>query len=415
MLTTLLLAVGPFASALDVVSPYDVVVARSKHYEVHSFVSGPPADDLCAMLELAWKEYAAFLRARPPSSQGGKLFLIRVLPDRSSWVEALRASAPAGFKLENPYYVPALETVFVEAQLTVNETRRKVLEGAFRQFHFNAKRKHRDMQNEWFVRGAALHFAMHLWDGECLRLGHRYVLRPPGVMAERAAALIDADEYHGSPFGPSGLKNPVVQWALTRFLIQGADGRYERRFKKLGLGVTGSKLSGAELTNSFAEYATLMREFDEFLAIERQSLIPATGHWEERFDAVLANSGKSIWSLARSNQPMNTITVSVTPTAALRVGLILEWNGPFDAYRVLLVHGERVLMGMIDHDRFTLEREYESGVGLGDSIRLRAERSGHELSLWIAEERVDDLRVHSRSMGLVCGRGRTVFRDLSWE
>ena len=300
------------------------IALQSEHYDLQ--VQGTPgqAGELQRVLELTWPVLAGHFQAQPRLSKGERL-RVRVYADREAWLAGLGAentAPPQGLDLL--WYRPESATVHLYLQESAYLTRGLLIQGACQQFFERAKAKNVDLTHSWFVRGMGEHLGHHRWDGTRLELGARLHFDSKDF-ARRAIRAWEPRGWGIADLQEQELAAPEVAWSLVRFLLEGEEGKYRKRFEKLALGSKGSKLTGAEYARALGDARTLSRELAAWLGRTTPTWSVLAGDWEEpEAGRVSAAPLGGQWALALAPAGALQVRVELVLSAGQSAGLVIE-------------------------------------------------------------------------------------------
>lgn len=408
LLAPLLLTLGLAGPATDLRPQGGIVQLRTERYQLEVWGSAEEAEEFGRVLELAWPVQAKGLQLEPRLAREERL-RVRIHRDREAWESALvaeKAVIPAGLDLL--WYRPESGTVHLYRQPSARQTRVLLLQGACQQFFTAAKAKNIDLAHSWFVRGYALHLAQHRFDGERLELGVRLDFDPANLARDARAAwrplsfgIERIDEHH--------LTAPELSWSLVRFLLQGEEQRYRKRFERLALGSRGSRLSGAEYARALGDAQALARELADWLERELPPWEVCAGDWEELDRSrVRARASGGHWARALASSDAGRVQAWLVLPEGMRAGLVLDEepdgtntvalleSGRIDVYRT--AGGESVgLLGQ------ALPQ------GARERHRLELQTTGESRILFVDGEELYSLDGPRGRMGLCVARGEVLW------
>ena len=398
----------------DEVTPVATTVrSTTEHYEVRLQGTAEEAALFGKLLELAWPTYRDFFRAEPRLS-GGKRLLVRIFASREACLDGAMddhadmppSQHPAWFSAKNG-------TVYLYRHTSDWFTRYLALYGACLQFHGHAKPKNRDLDT-WYTHGIAESFAVHSFDGEKLELGTSpsvcWMDHPARAMAELGGKRLGLD-----PFDESRMENASVRWALTRFAIQGAKGRYRGRFDKLALGLSGSKVTGFDFLRSLGKEEQITEEFSVWLLSNQMPMTAVLPDWQSFPDGrIVAKPAQDGLALCVLKEGFTSIEATVEFDAAKATpGIILslqdQWN-----YAVARIVPP---LAFVDHVLDGKRRSLGStpAEAKGGKLRFKVSGEGGVIELTIGDRTSPPIGLPSGRIGLACLEGEVTFRDLRWR
>ena len=386
-------------------------LARSKRYSVLYAGSEERARELSRVLEEAFSEFDEYL-GRAPKTKALPLEL-RVYADREHWLEGIEGDGivlPDG--IDTLWFELQSGVIYAYEQGTPWLTRAFALHGAFQQFHYAARSKDRDLAHTWYVLGLAEHLSIHRWNGRRLTLGADPVVcwkDMPALALDDLGALRTSL----SRLAEDDCNDAVISWALVSFLSSGVDKRRQKRFRKLALGLQGSKMTGEQFAHSLGDPAEFSRELEEWLAGTQIPWEPVQGDWEDIGGGELVVRPNGATAVALLKHRPDRVRVEVRAEPLARFGFILGWEDAANHTRVEVeTHWLKVLR-VRDGDPVVVD---DLAIERRDSRILKLERTEDGADL-ISVGRDAELVVEAGEgkRGLWIYNGDARFLDLEWR
>lgn len=399
---------------------------ETDHYKIEVHLGGlddeKVATEIGALLEAGWLGFADFMRKKP--KKRARKLEIALFPDEAAWrksYELLGLVPPPGEK--QSWYVAKRGQYKLYGSVEDSFTRLLLLSGAFREFHYSLKSKHKDMVDTWFVRGLSEHFGTHFWDGETLQLGVREKLTGAASgygWVEKAIELLEPTAVGDNAFTVERIEVPEVRWALIRFLLLSGNEEYEKSFRKLALGARGSKLTAHGFARSLGEPAQLARDLYDWLLNERNTLYPRYSGWSENLDGVRGqSSSRSGWTAAITKEKCARLAVTLDAEAlsAARggAGILL------DAEKTEVHHCMRFSNGLLllekrEEDRWETISELVPPAAPSNLWRLEAEFKDGLVLCFVNGQKAFEIDPVGDHMGLESHGGfEALFTEVEWN
>lgn len=381
------------------------IQVRTEHYQLELWGSMEEAEELGRVLELAWPIQAAGFQSEPRLGRDERL-RIRIHRDREAWEAALIAEkAVIPEDLDLLWYRPESGTVHLYRQPSARQNRVLLLQGACQQFFTTAKAKNLDLAHAWFVRGYAAHLAQHRWDGERLELGVRLDFDPANLARDAGVAwrplsfgIERIDEHH--------LKSPELSWSLVRFLLQGEEQRYRKRFERMALGSRGSKLNGAEYARALGDAEILAAELADWLELELPPWEVSSGDWEELDRSrVRARAHGGTWARALASSDAVRVEAWLVLPRGMRAGLVLD-EEPDGTNTVALLEAGRIEVYRTEGGKPVGLLGQALSQGALERHRLELQSSGPSRILFVDGEEIYSLDDPRGRMGLCVAYGQ---------
>ena len=420
----LLLALAPFAAQelnavrsdeIHWVAPPSDATLETKHYLL--FMEGTPEEikRRGELVEAAWSGYKKVLGGAPKTRRGKKTIL-RVFPSRALWRKGmdLEQEVPPKETLYQ-HYSPDRKTVYVYEGESDYSTNKWLLYGTFLDFHRDLKPKNKALAKEWFVTGMADALSTHSWRDGDLQLGSRLVL----ARNNRARNSIG---YGVLPYIEDGevsqddLMKWEVRWAMTAFMLFGADGKYTKKFERMALGSRGSMLLGRDLLPSIGEPKQVTAEMVAWIK-DQARILETTGDgvWEEDGWG-LRGHARGNWQLSFAIPDENTDYIEAVCGAHNfeQHGFVVDWVAKDDYIRALL-RGEYLAVEHVYKGRASLLHEAQIRRGPKGHIKMSMERKGQGVLIRAKGTRPFQIPVKSRKFGLAVGPDEAEFQDIFWR
>lgn len=390
--------------------------ARTAHYEIASDGPRAEAEEWGLVLEAAWPQFRAFFGGEPALRDGARLSLI-VTQDAGAWTEAIRSaggSPPGPTSGAGGYYDPVSRGAYLFRQPTVWYTRTLLLHEAAHQFHYLAATSNRAPPAVWYVEGVAEHLSHHTWDGTRLRLG----VVPLLSLEDRPAKALEAVAAPTFALAPlvSGESSPRPEsMHLVRFLLEGEQGQYRKRFRSLAEKLDHGGSAKALFARTFGAEEPLLEAWRRWLPEAQQPWVPIHVEWEARGERALR--GRSgVVSVCRVRGPTQRVaTTWSAPDGPWRAGALLHFTSMED-WSVGLVDGSTVRV----HRRTKTGWEFLPAAlppppAAGRPWSLVAERAGSRVTLTVNGARVGAWDLPGDALGLALDACQIDFRDLEWR
>lgn len=402
----------PFLLAL----PAEDVVHTTRHYRL--VVDGTPeeAEQAGVVLELAREQLKKIFRAEPPRNRDG-LPTVRFLQDRETWLASIRACGvepPAGADLV--HYLPEQDIVFIHGGESAYARRALLLHGATQQFHCKAKPKNRDLVRTWLTMGLADHLSMHTWDGKVLTLGVLPIVCNEDIFGRARDALTAAD-FDPRALFVDGIAQPEICMVLVRYLLDETKPSRRKKFTKLGLGYTGSKLHPETYARMLGAPEQLSDELIEWIDDHQLTLQTLSGLWEDRgHGGLLADALGGAQARAQFKSTPVQLSVALRPDESLGAtpGLTFTEAATGNEWSLLVLPEELLVIGVLAEGR-RYERAIPHSTRDGRSVRIDLKREGGELTILANRKEIERLELDITSISLVVQGGSALFEGLHWR
>ena len=385
----------------------------SAHYDLRVQGSQEEAATLGKILELAWPTFRDFFQAEPPLAGDARL-LVKVFDTREACLDGAMDDKVDMPPAQHPaWFSPKNGAVYLYRHTSEWFTRYLAIYGACLQFHGLAKPKNRDLDT-WYTHGIAESFAVHSFDGERLELG----VSPPICWIDhpaRALAQLGGKRLGLDPFTDERLEDPSVRWAVARFAIRGAEGRYRPRFEKLALGVSGSKLSGHDFLRSLGQEERIAEEFTVWLLSTQIPLTAVLPDWQAFSDGrIVAKPAKDGLSLCAVKEGFTSIEAVIDlPGSETMPGIVLSLQDQWNYVAARIVPPVAFVEHVLDGKKRALQTV--PAEPSGGKLRVAAAWSGGAVHLTIGERSLPPMDAPDGQVGLASFEGLVTFRDVRWR
>ncbi|MBI5365052.1 MAG: hypothetical protein HZA53_17880 [Planctomycetes bacterium] len=315
------------------------VEVMTPHYELIGWGTEEEVRGWSVVLEGTWVRLEDVLQARP-KVEVGKRLSFRMYADEAARREgALAAGLGIPTAAQPAWFSPRDGVLYAFRGESEVFARMMVVYGAVLQFHGLCKEKNLDLDTAWYVHGLAQALCVHAWDGKRVELGVSPRLCVVDYPA-RALAALGGKAFGVDPWNEERMRDPYVNWAAVRFALVGAGGKYGGKYRKLALGLTGSKMSGADFLRSLGREKDVTKEFREWLLGEQYPFGIEHGDWEDRPDGrVVGGSSKADeLAVAVLRDPRTHLGVRLEGLKEPRLvnSVVLAWQ---DAKNYVIGHG----------------------------------------------------------------------------
>jgi hypothetical protein len=383
-------------------------VRQTRHYDLHLAMTRSEADDLALLLEAAWPTFKDFFQAEPRITT--ERLKLDLFPDKEAWragIEADHVTPPAA--ADRSWFSPETHRLYVYRAPIEYITHAHVLYGACLQFHGMLKAKNADLARTWYIQGIAEVFSVHTWHDKKLELAVR-----------RRVATIDLSGLAWElvrgverPWTEQRLELPCVRWAAAAYARE----RYPDKFKKLALGLTGSKLSGEDFMNSLGESNAVGQGFREWLEAAQIPLEVLAWSFEELADGrVVGRPAKNELAVCRLKDRANAFeaTIPLGPPEQGSGALLISWKEPLE------IELARLTQGALSIERYREGKQLESiqlplPKSAQGSVHARVERDKGLVRVLVEGEILHEMEVAEPSFGLAAHAGEVVFEKVSWR
>jgi hypothetical protein len=203
---------------------------------------------------------------------------------------------------------------------------------------------------------------------------------------------------------------------MTRFLLEGAKGKYVARFKKLAFGKSGSKLSGAEFASALGKPQDFAVELNGWLQQAQLPMSSVFGDWED-LDGKLIR-GQTLLdgaAIARVKEPTTSMSAAVSMDGKKScAGLLIAWvdekNHTLATARDFSLVIEQSVLGK----RITIG-EHRLPQVADRMWRMSAVRQDEEVLILIDGSALARYAVPGDSMGLAVTAGAGEFSEIEWH
>lgn len=329
---TTLTADGAISAAFAAEEP-DRVRVETARFVITTEGSEAEATEWGRVLEDAWPQMEAYLRAAPALAKGERLrirFFEKAETMRAAIVRAGGVD-PGG---AGGYYCPVAKTSYAFRQPSVWWTRALVIHETLHAFHMRGAAAKAKGLPGWWVEGVAEHLSHHTWDGERVRLG----VVPMVSLEDYPKRALEGASAKG--FSPASILAEPLDRPRAMHLVRYLSGpaaaetgfAWPNVMKNLNAGVT---VSPRDLSKAFGGSTTApaaATRFADWLRTVQQPLVSEFVEWDSRGADAVRGSG-AVVAIARTRGPVDEVAADVVVAgepASWRAGLLLRWTGPRD-------------------------------------------------------------------------------------
>jgi len=393
-----------------------VAVHETAHYRVE--FEGTPAEAALTakVLEAAWTGFADFFGAKPRLGKDESL-RVYVGRTRASFEARLRADRAAVPK-SGGYYSPRTKTAYLWVQPTIYYTRCLLIHEASHQFHYLSRTGNRTVGEDWYVEGLAEFLCRHTWDGERLVLGALPVLSLKDYAAAARLDIASPDfDLKAVVEGKAGGR--PVWWALVRFLVRGEKGRLAGKFRELTKRVDRGADAARSFRGTVGDPKKLAARLRKWIETEQEPWAQIWNQWEgEGPGAFRGTAPHPIVSACRAKAGARRIEAEVLVPNAGRFngGLLLHYEDGKNYTVALVRDGKRVRVDRMRNGKWqilltaTCPSPRDAGV-----YRLRAERRGAKVALFVEGKEIGAFEAPGETLGLALQGSTLRFRGVSFE
>ncbi len=402
--------------AAPVASAPESAVAETAHYRIRAEASRSEAAEMGRVLEAAWPQFQEFFSATPELAEGQKLEVF-FGATQDSFFARLRADGISPPQAGG-YYSPKTRTAYLWRQPTIYNTRCLLIHETTHQFHYLAKTGNRSLPVTWYVEGLAEYLGRHTWDGENLSLGELPLVSLTDYSV-KALAELDADGADLAGVVEGRVGGRPLWFALVRFLLTGAEGKYRKPFatlsKKLDRGAASPSLFGRAVGSP----RKLEPVFREWLESEQEPWKQIFNEWEgigpDRFKGTAG--GSTVSACAVKGKVTRLIATLEIPEDGAWIGGVLLHHTSNDDYTTALCYGGKEIR--------VARRQGGKWVRLGsapcplpvakDRLRFVLERNGEKVTLRVEGRRIGDYELPGQTLGLALQGSTIRYRDVIWQ
>jgi hypothetical protein len=392
-----------------------LAVAESEHYRLEAETSKAEAEEMTRVLEAAWGEFESFFGATPELEEGERLAVF-FGATRQSFAERLRADGSSVPK-SGGYYSPKTRTAYLWRQPTTYYTRCLLIHEASHQFHYLARTKNRHLRVPWYVEGLAEYLSRHTWDGERLELGVLPVLSLKDFSAATSRRLENGNGLVASVVeGAEGGR--AYYWALVRFLVNGEDGRWRKRFLALARKYDKGGSAVSLFTRNIGDPAKVEARLAEWIEGEQEPWCQIFNEWEGigpgRF---VGRAAPAIVSACRVKAPVSRLaaTLEVPAAGGWTGGLLLHHAGKEDYSTAMALEGNVIRVVRRADGKWIRLAEKPCPAEKNGRLRFLAVRDGDRVTLTVEGEEIGAFDLPGSHLGLAI-QGCTIrYRDVAWE
>jgi hypothetical protein len=313
------------------------------------------------------------------------------------------------------HFSPDRKTVYVYEGESDYATNKWLLFGTFLDFHRDLKPKNKALAKEWFVTGMADALSTYSWRDGDLQLGSRLVL----AWNNRAVTSIEngvLPYIEDGEVSQDDLQRWEVRWAMTAFMLFGADGKYTKKFERMALGSRGSMLLGRDLLPSIGKPKRVTAEMVAWIRDQARVLkVTGDGVWEEDGWG-LRGHARGSWHQGFAFPDENTDSLEAVCGAhhLQEHGFLVDWEAK-DNYVRAVLRGDYLVVERVFEGNDSLLHEAAIKRGPKGHIKMSMERKGQEVILRAKGIRPFRIPVKSRKFGLAVGRDESEFQDILWR
>jgi hypothetical protein len=262
--------------------------------------------------------------------------------------------------------------------------------------------------------GIAKGLAVHRWDGQKLELGVRPIVcdvdYPKGALAMLGEGPLPAEA-----LSEDRLLEAPLACGLMRFLSEANQGKYKKRFEKLALGTTGSKVSGLDFLSSLGNLDKIAIELRSYLKDEELPFEVHNGGWEETQPrTIVANAHPTAQIYAHLRGAYDVFELNLRIPIDATSAVILGWVGPDEFTIARYAPPHFVIEGFKQKQR-TFEQKFPIPDANLDVVPMSFKRAEGKLSIQILGIPPFEIDAPAGTYGLMAEDGRAVFENVQWR
>ncbi|NUN48000.1 MAG: DUF1570 domain-containing protein [Candidatus Brocadiae bacterium] len=373
---------------------------KTAHYDLYAETVDP--EEIGALLEEAWKQFARFFLAAPKDR-----LRVEIYASNEAYQAALKRDKQGEIH-SGGYYSPGTKIAYLWVQPSDYFTRQLILHEAAHQFHYLAATENKNTTAPWYAEGIAEYLGMHNWDGKTLKTG----VVPAVSLEDYPAKALEQyeaiqEDLQAAATGTVAADRPLA-WAIVHWSVN----RRPREWAAFAADMNRGRPVRKSWEKAMGDMTPAWKkDFRDWLESHQQPLRIVWINWQERGELIEGRAAPGVIAGAVLKKPGPRLAVEiVSRDGANSAGLMFHHAGKEDYWLLDILDGSQASI------RHRLNGQWESR----GAVKFE-KRAGAPTAELVRDGSASILKVNGTEIGRVEGSGeagpafeggRVVFRLL---